>query len=115
MVDKPLLEVEDLRVRFDMPDGIFEAVRGVSFSTGREKLGMVGESGSGKSLTGRSLLRLVPGAREVVAQKIAFDGIARSTRHKSGVAMRFPRINRIRTDKPADEADTVDSLLRLVP
>ena len=47
--------------------------------------------------------------------EIAFDGIARSTRHKSGVAMRFPRINRIRTDKPAVEADTVDNLLRLVP
>ena len=47
--------------------------------------------------------------------EIAFDGIARSTRHKSGVAMRFPRINRIRTDKPASEADTVDNLLRFVP
>ena len=47
--------------------------------------------------------------------EIAFDGIARSTRHKSGVAMRFPRINRIRTDKPAGEADTVDNLLQLVP
>ena len=46
--------------------------------------------------------------------EIAFDGIARSTRHKSGVAMRFPRINRIRTDKPANEADTVDNLLRLL-
>jgi DNA ligase-1 len=46
--------------------------------------------------------------------EIAFDGIARSTRHKSGVAMRFPRINRIRTDKPAAEADTVDNLLRLL-
>jgi DNA ligase-1 len=46
--------------------------------------------------------------------EIAFDGIARSTRHKSGVAMRFPRINRIRTDKPANEADTVDNLLRFV-
>ncbi|HQS16502.1 cisplatin damage response ATP-dependent DNA ligase [Reyranella sp.] len=46
--------------------------------------------------------------------EIAFDGIARSTRHKSGVAMRFPRINRIRTDKPAGEADTVDNLLRLL-
>jgi len=45
--------------------------------------------------------------------EIAFDGIARSTRHKSGVAMRFPRINRIRTDKPAAEADTVDNLLKL--
>lgn len=47
--------------------------------------------------------------------EIAFDGIARSTRHRSGVAMRFPRINRIRTDKPAAEADTVETLLRLVP
>ena len=56
--------------------------------------------------------------REVAPElvlEIAFDGIARSTRHKSGVAMRFPRINRIRTDKPASEADTVDNLLRLVP
>jgi len=47
--------------------------------------------------------------------EIAFDGIQRSPRHKSGVALRFPRINRIRTDKPAAEADTVDVLLRLVP
>jgi DNA ligase-1 len=47
--------------------------------------------------------------------EIAFDGIARSTRHKSGVAMRFPRINRIRTDKPAAQADTVENLLRFVP
>jgi DNA ligase-1 len=56
--------------------------------------------------------------REVEQQlvlEIAFDGIARSTRHKSGVAMRFPRINRIRTDKPAAEADSVENLLRFVP
>ena len=46
--------------------------------------------------------------------EIAFDGINRSTRHKSGVAMRFPRISRIRTDKPAAEADSVDNLLRLL-
>ncbi|HZB52368.1 MAG TPA: cisplatin damage response ATP-dependent DNA ligase [Reyranella sp.] len=46
--------------------------------------------------------------------EIAFDGIARSTRHKSGLAMRFPRINRIRTDKPAAEADTIDNLLKLL-
>jgi DNA ligase-1 len=56
--------------------------------------------------------------REVEPQlvlEVAFDGVARSTRHKSGVSLRFPRINRIRTDKPAAEADTVDNLLRLVP
>ena len=37
--------------------------------------------------------------------EVAFEGLQRSTRHKSGVAMRFPRINRIRWDKPTREAD----------
>ncbi|SDA26694.1 cisplatin damage response ATP-dependent DNA ligase [Sphingomonas sp. NFR15] len=46
--------------------------------------------------------------------EIAFDSIHESKRHKSGVAMRFPRIARIRTDKPANEADTVAGLRRLV-
>lgn len=46
--------------------------------------------------------------------EIAFDSIHASTRHKSGVAMRFPRIARIRTDKPAAEADTIAALRRLV-
>jgi DNA ligase-1 len=45
--------------------------------------------------------------------EIAFDSIHESKRHKSGLAMRFPRISRIRTDKPASEADTVTSLRRL--
>jgi len=44
--------------------------------------------------------------------EIAFEGLQRSTRHKSGLAMRFPRINRIRWDKPAREADTLESLER---
>ncbi len=44
--------------------------------------------------------------------EIAFDSVARSKRHKSGVALRFPRINRIRWDKPAAEADWVTTLLR---
>ena len=46
--------------------------------------------------------------------EIAFDAAQLSTRHKSGVALRFPRISRIRTDKPAAEADVLDTLLRLV-
>ena len=45
--------------------------------------------------------------------EVAFDSIHRSTRHKSGLAMRFPRISRIRTDKPASEADRIDTLLSL--
>jgi DNA ligase 1 len=46
--------------------------------------------------------------------EIAFDSIHRSTRHKSGVAMRFPRIHRIRWDKPAAEADHIESVERLI-
>lgn len=42
--------------------------------------------------------------------EVAFDAVHRSTRHKSGYALRFPRINRIRWDKPAQEADTLDIL-----
>ena len=47
--------------------------------------------------------------------EVAFEGLNRSTRHKSGVAMRFPRISRIRDDKPADEADHLQTLLDMVP
>ncbi|RYY23890.1 MAG: cisplatin damage response ATP-dependent DNA ligase [Sphingomonadales bacterium] len=46
--------------------------------------------------------------------EVAFDSIHESKRHKSGLAMRFPRISRIRTDKPANEADTIEGLRRLV-
>ena len=42
--------------------------------------------------------------------ELAFDQVNRSTRHKSGVALRFPRISRIRWDKPAAEADRIDYL-----
>ena len=69
-----LLEVEDLRVTFPTESGPIEAVRGVSFSLGRERLAIVGESGSGKTMTGRALLRLIPGA-DVTAKRMAFDGI----------------------------------------
>ena len=47
--------------------------------------------------------------------EIAFEGLNRSPRHKSGVAMRFPRIRRIRWDKPSAEADTVENLEMLLP
>lgn len=72
---QPLLEVEDLRVRFHLRTGIVEAVRGVSFHLGRERLGIVGESGSGKSQTGRAILGLTPPPGEVIAKRLTFDGI----------------------------------------
>ena len=46
--------------------------------------------------------------------EIAFDAVQPSTRHKSGVAMRFPRIHRIRWDKPAEEADTLEATVGLI-
>jgi peptide/nickel transport system ATP-binding protein len=71
---EPLLEIENLRVRFPTASGPIEVVRGVSFALGRERLGIVGESGSGKSLTGRSILRLVRAPGEVTADRLRFEG-----------------------------------------
>jgi peptide/nickel transport system ATP-binding protein len=71
----PLLEVEDLRVSFPTRDGgVFEAVRGVSFSLGQERLGIVGESGSGKSQTGRAILGLSAPEARITARRLAFKG-----------------------------------------
>ena len=71
----PLLVVEDLRVAFPNRDGgWFEAVRGVSFTLGRERLGIVGESGSGKSQTGRAILGLTAPEGRVTANRLEFAG-----------------------------------------
>jgi peptide/nickel transport system ATP-binding protein len=73
-MSEDLLRVENLRVAFPSPRGMVQAVSGVSFSAGREKTGIVGESGSGKSVTGRSVLRLLPPYTSVQADSISFDG-----------------------------------------
>ena len=74
MSEAPLLEVEDLHVTFHTPKGPVEAVRGVSFTLGREKLGIVGESGSGKSQTGRAILGLMDRRAVVRAKTLRFAG-----------------------------------------
>lgn len=73
--DHRLLYVDDLRVSFPTRTGKIEAVRGVSFSLGRERLGIVGESGSGKSQTGRAIMGLTPPHAEITAKRLEFDGI----------------------------------------
>ena len=72
---KPLLSVEDLRVTYPGRTGDIEAVRGVTFTLGRERLGIVGESGSGKSQTGRAIMGLTPHHARITAKKLEFDGI----------------------------------------
>ena len=69
-----LLDVKNLWVKFPTRSGIFDAVRGISFSLGKERLGIVGESGSGKSMTGRAILKLIRKPGIVTADHILLQG-----------------------------------------
>ncbi len=72
----PLLKLQDLRVAYPAREGGWqEVVRGVSFTLGRERLGIVGESGSGKSQTGRAILGLTAPGGRVSAQQLRFGAI----------------------------------------
>jgi peptide/nickel transport system ATP-binding protein len=75
MSTAPLIDVRSLDVTFGGHQGIVRAVRGVSFTLGREKLGIVGESGSGKSMTGRAIMRLLPASARLAAERLAFHDI----------------------------------------
>jgi DNA ligase-1 len=57
---------------------------------------------------------VVHDAKQGLVLEVAFEGLQRSTRHKSGLAMRFPRISRLRWDKPPGEADRLDMLERML-
>lgn len=67
-----LLSVENLRVSFPTRAGLVEAVRGVSFTLGHERLGIVGESGSGKSQTGRAIMGLTSPQARITADRLQF-------------------------------------------
>lgn len=69
------LVVDDLKVRFHTARRVVDAVRGVSFTVGREKVGIVGESGSGKSTIARAVLRLSPPQAQVTAKTMQFQEI----------------------------------------
>lgn len=70
-----LLTVDKLKVSYPTRTGVIEAVRGVSFTLGKERLGIVGESGSGKSQTGRAIMGLTPKHAIVAADRLDFNGI----------------------------------------
>jgi len=94
-----LLEVENLRISFPTHSGRVEVVKGISFTLGRERLGIVGESGSGKSMTGRSILKLIRKPGEVTADKLHFDGIdILAQSEKQMRAVRGARISMVMQD-----------------
>jgi len=93
-----LLRVRNLRVTYPGDDGDFHAVRNVSFSLGRERLGIVGESGSGKSTTGRAIMGLVPHPGHITADEMALlndKGGMTDLRHLSERGFRALRGRRI--------------------
>ena len=109
-----LLEVDDLRVTFPTRTGLVKAVRGVTFSLGRERLGIVGESGSGKSQTGRAIMGLTPPQARVSAKQLSFDGIdLLSARPRERRALRGNRIAMILQD-PKYSLDPVMSIGRQI-
>ena len=74
-MNQPLVSIENLHVRFRTYAGVVHAVNGVTFDIRRgETFGLVGETGCGKTVTGLSLLRLVPPPGEIVDGRITFDG-----------------------------------------
>jgi peptide/nickel transport system ATP-binding protein len=94
-----LLDVKNLRVSFPTPRGPVEVVRGVSFTLGRERLGIVGESGSGKSMTGRSMLKLVRAPGKVTADRLSFDGVELAAQSERQMrAIRGARISMVMQD-----------------
>ncbi len=99
MAETPLLSVEDLHVRFHTRTRVVEAVRGVSFQVGREKVGIVGESGSGKTMTGRAVLRLVRPPGEVTARRLDFLGTDLLSADEAALrAIRGDRISMVMQD-----------------
>ncbi len=74
-----LLRVRNLRVTYPGDDGDFHAVRNVSFTLGRERLGIVGESGSGKSTTGRAIMGLVAEPGRITAEEMVLVDSAGTT------------------------------------
>ena len=121
-------ETEAKKRRFAFIDDAMDAVR--RQAAGQRALTPVGKAYFGftdeelrqidKFVRDNTLERFGP-VRSVRAEphaglvfEVAFEGLQRSTRHKSGVAMRFPRISRIRWDKPPGEADELDALERLL-
>ncbi|UIK08928.1 ABC transporter ATP-binding protein (plasmid) [Neorhizobium galegae] len=88
-----------MSVEFPTLSGVVTAVRNVSFSVGREKVGIIGESGSGKSTVGRAIMRLQPPQAVVKADRLQFEDINLLTaREEQMLSVRGRRISMILQD-----------------
>ena len=109
-----MLTVDNLKIRYPTRTGVIEAVRGVSFTLGRERLGIVGESGSGKSQTGRAIMGLTQSHGLVTADTLNFNGIdLLKTSPKERRALRGKRIAMVLQD-PKYSLDPVMTIGRQV-
>jgi peptide/nickel transport system ATP-binding protein len=101
MIDQsaPLLQVENLSVTLRGANGRIDAVHGVSFALGRERLGIVGESGSGKSMTARAILGLLPKHGQLTATRLQLgsDDLRQLSR-RDWVRIRGKRIGMVLQD-----------------
>jgi len=83
-MEQPLVSVRDLRLQFHTYAGIVHALNGIDLEIyEQDMLGLVGETGCGKSMTGLSILRLVPRGGETVSGSIVFRGEDILTKPKS--------------------------------
>ena len=103
------LHLRRLDARPDGEPSWCRSARPISASPTRSCSGSTAGSATTPSSASARCARWRRAAHGLVLE-VAFDGLHRSTRHKSGVAMRFPRISRIRWDKPAAEADRIETL-----
>ncbi|WP_428331190.1 ABC transporter ATP-binding protein [Mucilaginibacter sp.] len=72
-----MLKVKDLHIKFKTPNGLFEAVKGISFTLNKgETIGIVGESGSGKSVTSLALMRLLNAEQTVITGEALLNGVS---------------------------------------
>src|SRR5450432_68165 len=109
-----LLTVRNLRVVYPGDDGDFSAVRNVSFTLGRERLGIVGESGSGKSTTGRAIMGLIAAPGRVTADVMRLGDIDLTTADEKGFRkLRGKRVAMVLQD-PKFSLDPVMSVSRQI-
>jgi peptide/nickel transport system ATP-binding protein len=87
----PLLAVRNLSVTYPGDDGDVRAVRNVSFTLGRERLGIVGESGSGKSTTGRAIMGLVGHPGRIEADELRLGGFRKLRGQRIAMVLQDPK------------------------